>query len=837
MNQRAIPPQLISRSFVKLKDQSKSPFERDWPNKPYSLDEIELWFKGGSNYGVLTGCDDLCIVDADHPDSAKHFLDHFPKAFVVKTPGKGFHFYFACPGLTKSKIVLDQDGTHYGEVLGKGFQAVGPGSIHPEKKKPYEVFVAEPIAEITADLLAEIIAPFMTIKLPTEDCYESNISTILKVADIQMNGSDAQLQGAHPVHGSTSGKNFCVSLDKNCWYCFRHAVGGGPLHLIALLEDLIDCETLKEKGLSEPIFYQAKDLAISKYGLELNESRRGELFLSARQVDELTEKIFAIPTNTSHTMLPTVLSPIFYELANVSPAQVTGILREVIKKRFSLTNDFIKQFEKIINKRREDLENEAYKDRPLTKDEIDAALDEAEEDALLHPAQDFKDGKMFFGVTIKDQLLLACSNKKLADPSDPKQPYKLKHYAVDMTRFSKAGIKKWKGSTGSMIDPAKLFTSLREYISKYVVMPEDVYLNFLTLWVMGTYVFQIFRYFPYIWLNAEKGSGKTHLMEVLLPIVFNGDMAASVTESVLFRDVENNRCTMLIDEVEQMKKADKDKYGALMSILKAGFHREGAAKRTERSPTGEFFNKKYSAYSPKMIAGIEEIDEVLKDRTIKISLLRKKEGEQVQRYKSTPELEAQQKDLRDNLYTFALECAGSITEAYQGSDELVAEISHLKNRELDIWEPILVLAQLVDDRSALSSQGGDLLSQMIELSEKVCEDKRTDNQVENETVQLLECIKGLTESVAPDYEEGDELFYKTTVVLDYFNQNYDFMGFGKTNSLTMKLKKIKVSSKQKRLGGNEKPQCYVIEMGKLMDMCQRHDVQPPESARHSDILM
>src|SRR3989338_3869953 len=140
MLQMLIPPQLQNSSFVKLQNQTKSPFERDWPNKPYSHTEIITWVEGGCNEGVLGGYGNVCIVDADHPESAEHFLKNFPKTFIVKTPGKGYHFYFFCSEFSKAKLILDRNGCHYGEILGKGSQAVVPGSIHPEKKKPYEIF-------------------------------------------------------------------------------------------------------------------------------------------------------------------------------------------------------------------------------------------------------------------------------------------------------------------------------------------------------------------------------------------------------------------------------------------------------------------------------------------------------------------------------------------------------------------------------------------------------------------------------------------------------------------------------------------------------------------------
>lgn len=55
-------------------------------------------------------------------------------------------------------------------------------------------------------------------------------------------------RGTHPVHGATDpghadadSRNFNVDSSKNVWHCFAHDSGGGPLALVAVLENIIDC--------------------------------------------------------------------------------------------------------------------------------------------------------------------------------------------------------------------------------------------------------------------------------------------------------------------------------------------------------------------------------------------------------------------------------------------------------------------------------------------------------------------------------------------------------------------------------------------------------------------
>lgn len=821
MTNQLPPQQLKNSSFVKLRKESKKPFEKDWPNKPYSFDEIQEWILGGNNYGILGGYNRLCIVDADHPDSATHFLKHFPKTFVVRTPGKGYHFYFLCTEYSPAKLVLDKNGIHYGEVIGKGSQAVGPGSIHPDKKKPYEVFQNELVAEISADLMGEILSPFITTETVNHDSSGASILKILEQNGIILNPVGKQLQGEHPIHGSTNGKNFSVNPEKNCFYCFRHHVGGGPLQLIALLEKLIDCETLQKKGLSRSLLEKAKRLAITKYQVDTKDAVSPACsLLDENEIEKLQFEIKNIPSDTSHVILPQKIDHVLEKLSQINPAQADAILKGTIKEHFHLTNDALKKYETIIrgyaksNKKKEEV-------KLLSEDEAKEILKDEKQEVCIHPAQDYKNGKMYFGVKIDEQPFIVDSSRKLTNFFAEEKPFSLKHTALDTSRFSYVGIDAFIGQSKHSI-PIMLFENILKYLARFVVFPHQQLLHFVAIWAMGTYVYRIFRYYPYIWLNAEKGSGKTHLMEVLSPIAFNGDLLTSSTEAVIFRDIENNAGTMFIDEAEKMKKADREVHGALMDILKAGFNKSGAAKRVEKDIWGNFIVKKYSAYSPKMLAGIEELDDVLRDRTIRLPILRKKDSESVERFKDTDQVLQTQRNIRDDLYIFALTHAEKIAKIYQCSEEIIPKnIPHLKNRELDIWEPMFVLAHLIDESAGVFGQSSQALEDMLNLSRHCHTERSAHNSVENETVKLLNFVKEMLTVLKPDQEEKDIFYYKIEDVQNYFNSKQSFGYFDSSNSLTILLKKISIESQQKRTESG-RGRFYKINKSNLDDLCERY---------------
>ena len=116
--------------FVKLKPYSKKPFEEDWSNKPYSYTAIQPWIETGNNYGVLGGGGGLVIVDTDTPEMTDFVRNTLPRTFTVKSPRKGYHYYFICleTDVDISRN-LEKGGIHQGEIRSFGRQTVGPGSI------------------------------------------------------------------------------------------------------------------------------------------------------------------------------------------------------------------------------------------------------------------------------------------------------------------------------------------------------------------------------------------------------------------------------------------------------------------------------------------------------------------------------------------------------------------------------------------------------------------------------------------------------------------------------------------------------------------------------------
>ena len=77
--------------------------------------------------------------------------------------------------------------------------------------------------------------------------------------------SKTELAGAHPQHGSSTGDNFNVNIEKGLWHCWRHGTGGDALALIAVCEGLVPCEDMRAGALRGDSFKRVVDLANTQF--------------------------------------------------------------------------------------------------------------------------------------------------------------------------------------------------------------------------------------------------------------------------------------------------------------------------------------------------------------------------------------------------------------------------------------------------------------------------------------------------------------------------------------------------------------------------------------------
>lgn len=289
-----IPEQLRKPEFrfVRIDAGSKRPFEPGW-NKPgsstnYSIDDPKFlaWVGAHQNYGVVAGIGSLIVFDADGLLRLTELglMAELPETFTVRTGGGGLHLYYVSD--LDQKIImydrtLEEEGKplHLGEVQSRGFQAVGPGSIHPNGNY-YTIVKDLPIGFIESKRLKAIINRYVNFGLDEAKPEKRRLRVVMvdpntrdpfdgvRVSDVWRPTNSKKvnscLRGAHPTHGSKTGNNFEIDERENNWRCWRCGSGGGVALAVAVSEGILRCDQARAGVLRGDLFKRCVEIARQK---------------------------------------------------------------------------------------------------------------------------------------------------------------------------------------------------------------------------------------------------------------------------------------------------------------------------------------------------------------------------------------------------------------------------------------------------------------------------------------------------------------------------------------------------------------------------------------------
>jgi hypothetical protein len=371
----------------------------------------------------------------------------------------------------------------------------------------------------------------------------------------------------------------------------------------------------------------------------------------------------------------------------------------------------------------------------------------------VHPAIDVVDGVAHVGVmvpcqirdakgreTVKDMLALVTSDRRIIFRHKEvlaKEKVRLRHDIPKvMQRWSLKSVKDWLDGKVE-VDPLDVYVGVRTAFEEYIELEDPEAYDFLVLWSIGTYFFHLFPAYPYIYVGGIKQTGKTKLLNILERICFNAKNSIDLTGSALFRNVEVFRSTLLIDEADILDNPERRQ--EIRKLLWGGYKRGSLVDRTNPNTLQPEW---FEVYSPKAIANIKGVEDVLEDRCIVLIMKRGKRKDIIN--KEVPLEASVWQELRDKLYTFYLSYFGEISEhnaLYEGGKG--GALEKLSGRELELWKPILTLA-LFFERYI-----DGLYEKMVDFAVRKSEEKLTENVTETAEYILATTLTELVK--ADDY--------------------------------------------------------------------------------------
>lgn len=288
-------------------------------------------------------------------------------------------------------------------------------------------------------------------------------------------------------------------------------------------------------------------------------------------------------------------------------------------------------------------------------------------------------------------------------------------------------------------DTATLLRELVDVFEHHVMLPEGAAIA-LALWTMHTWVLSASFYSPRIAVtSATKRCGKTLVLDLLNLFCRRSLMCAGITGAVLFRVVERDQPSLLIDEADTFLQNQEE----LRGVLNAGFKRDG---RIMRCVGEDHEPKQFNCFAPTAIAAIGSLPGTILDRAIVIRMERKEKKQNLARLDRRA-----REHLKEDLPSRLARWAADHESLLQDAAPILPE--SLNDRQRDISEPLFAIADL----------GGAGWGQLAR--EAICRLLgREDTDSEDLNERLLRAVWGI-------FEEGTEDFLSLKQLVEALNND------------------------------------------------------------------
>jgi len=217
-------------------------------------------------------------------------------------------------------------------------------------------------------------------------------------------------------------------------------------------------------------------------------------------------------------------------------------------------------------------------------------------------------------------------------------------------------------------------------------------------------------------------------------------MSPDMTGSSLFRIIEGTGATMLLDETENFKDKKNESAQLVRRLIMQGMLKGQHVVRSE-SKDNSFQPKTYNIYSPKSMAHISSLDDVMQDRFIKMIMKRTKSKELLNIWPTKKDPAFQQ--IRNYCYRLFLDFAYEIYDLQEEAQNRCL----VSGRELQLWTPIITLA-LFFEKHGIENLF-DSIQKFTGISSK---SRQLEDEETNYDLKILDFVDKVGVNVANDLE-------------------------------------------------------------------------------------
>lgn len=515
-------------------------------------------------------------------------------------------------------------------------------------------------------------------------------------------------------------------------------------------------------------------------------------------------------------LMKNALNLIDYEIQAGKSGQIREILEDLhhyveISKQEAYLEKISRQFGVSM----ETLQSIHQKSLEKDKHSIFAGLTDTEP-AELYPAQDYYEGQMYYSFMNDktNQLYVFRTDRKYFHTYDG-APFGLRfrHHSLDKNMVKRHYIDDYLNGKVQDVNCLQLYNDILVYLQQYIYLADQRLFTLSAIWIMNTYLYRGFEAVPYLWLNGDKGTGKTRFRDVMSQICFNSlALDSTATAPVIFRNSELMQPTLFIDEFENMK---HDMSSQLKAIFNTGYKKGSSTSRMHReSKDKEAKSKGYGTYCPKVFLGIDsDLEGTLQDRCIWIGTQKPKEGVTIAKF--VPDAERERTDsIKMRLLHMGLLYAKPIIDLYRGDQ--VNMPPELTGREKELWEPLFCIANYIDQRHE-----SDITQTLMELCRQSAAERKEMQAIHDDkacvVILLSRMITGLDK---PSKKEGSMHWYPFAEIKHFVSSVSEY-SLTLTDKALAQILQHKLCLEQEKVSNKR---CYKFSRDILYELAQRMQI-------------
>lgn len=414
---------------------------------------------------------------------------------------------------------------------------------------------------------------------------------------------------------------------------------------------------------------------------------------------------------------------------------------------------------------------------------------------------------------------IAASVKVVLLPDLPEKGDPFDYIAAGGTRESLDALvgeaREWSPVTVRPL--AEILDEIVGHIRRYVILSAEQ-ATLCALWVVHTFAIEAADVTPYLIVTSpERRCGKSRLLEVLRGLVLRAWYAVRPSEAVTFRKLAL-RFVLFLDEYDALfSAAAKDSTEGIRATLNAGFERGAVVSRCEDHGK-ELVD--FEVFGPKVLGGIGDPPDTVKDRGFVISLRRARRTEPRERFrrrKAGPVAE----EIRRRIEAWA-ETPGTIAALKRAEPALP---DALNDRAQDAAEALLAIADL-----AAGSWPERARTALCALAGEAAEDEVEDTS----GVALLRDLVTVFDRLTSPKGATSEVLVRELHATD--GTPWKKWGKGEgldANGLARLLRPFKVYSKKKRWRSGEEPRGGYYRVD-ILDAAERYVPPAPMDPEEED---